>query len=65
MPTYYIMERNQGIAETMAAQRPSQAQIAACRWLTEEDLQGLQYRVHPYRVSRRLKLLPHLNGFSI
>ena len=39
MPTYYIMDRDQGIAETMAAHMPSKAQIAACRWLTEDDLQ--------------------------
>jgi pimeloyl-ACP methyl ester carboxylesterase len=39
MPTYYIMDRDQGIAETMAAHMPSPAQIAACRWLTEADLQ--------------------------
>jgi pimeloyl-ACP methyl ester carboxylesterase len=38
MPTYYIMELDKGIAETMAAAMPSPAEIAACRWMTEDDL---------------------------
>lgn len=38
MPTYYIMDIDKGIAATMAAAMPSRAQIAACRWMTEEDL---------------------------
>lgn len=39
MPEYYIMDLNKGIAETMAAAMPSRAEIAACRWMTEADLQ--------------------------
>jgi pimeloyl-ACP methyl ester carboxylesterase len=39
MPEYYIMDLDKGIAATMAAAMPSSAEIAACRWLTEEDLQ--------------------------
>ena len=38
MPTYYIMDFAQGMAETVAAEMPSAAEIAACRWLTEEEL---------------------------
>jgi pimeloyl-ACP methyl ester carboxylesterase len=38
MPTYYIMDLHQGMAETVAAEMPSVAQIAACRWLTEREL---------------------------
>jgi pimeloyl-ACP methyl ester carboxylesterase len=38
IPTYYIMERNKGMAETVAAEMPSAAEIAACRWLPEEEL---------------------------
>jgi len=38
LPTYYIMERDKGMAETVAAEMPSAAEIAACRWLTEEEL---------------------------
>ncbi len=38
LPTYYIMERDLGMAETVAPFMPSPAEIAACRWLTEDEL---------------------------
>ncbi|HJU16405.1 MAG TPA: alpha/beta hydrolase [Stellaceae bacterium] len=38
MPTYYIMDRDKGMAETVAAEMPSAAQIAACRWLPDDEL---------------------------
>jgi pimeloyl-ACP methyl ester carboxylesterase len=38
MPTYYIMDLHKGMAETVAAEMPSKAQINACKWLTEDDL---------------------------
>jgi pimeloyl-ACP methyl ester carboxylesterase len=38
MPTYYIMDRDAGMAETVAAHRPTPAQVAACRWLPEAEL---------------------------
>jgi len=38
MPTYYIMERDQDMAATVAAAMPSAAAIAACKWLTEDEL---------------------------
>jgi len=38
MPTYYIMDRDQGMAEAVAPEMPSAAQIAACGWLTEDEL---------------------------
>ncbi|HEU5283920.1 MAG TPA: alpha/beta hydrolase [Burkholderiales bacterium] len=38
MPTYYIMERDQGMAETVAPHMPSAAEIAACKWLPDEEL---------------------------
>lgn len=38
MPTYYIMNLADGMAETVAAEMPSAAEIAACRWLTEQEL---------------------------
>jgi pimeloyl-ACP methyl ester carboxylesterase len=38
MPTYYIMDLHQGMAETVASEMPSAAEIAACRWLTESEL---------------------------
>jgi pimeloyl-ACP methyl ester carboxylesterase len=38
LPTYYVMRADQTMAETVAAEMPSAQQIAACRWLPEEDL---------------------------
>lgn len=38
MPTYYIMDAALGMAETVAPEMPSPAQIAACGWLTDAEL---------------------------
>jgi len=38
LPTYYIMDRDQGMAETVAPEMPSESGIAACRWLPEKEL---------------------------
>jgi pimeloyl-ACP methyl ester carboxylesterase len=38
MPHYYIMELDKGMAETVAEVMPSAAEIAACKWLTENEL---------------------------
>ena len=38
MPTYYIMDLAQDMARTAAAYMPSATEIAACQWLTEEEL---------------------------
>jgi pimeloyl-ACP methyl ester carboxylesterase len=59
MPTYYIMDLDRGMAETVAAEMPSKAQIDACKWLTEHDLTvyaaeysrtGFQGGLNNYRV---------------
>ncbi|HEX7929193.1 MAG TPA: alpha/beta hydrolase [bacterium] len=38
LPTYYVMERDKTMAETVAPDMPSAAQIAACRWLPDREL---------------------------
>lgn len=38
LPTYYVMDRDKGMAETVSAEMPSASEIAACRWLTEDEL---------------------------
>jgi pimeloyl-ACP methyl ester carboxylesterase len=38
MPTYYIMELDKNMAETVAAEMPAATEIAACRWLPENEL---------------------------
>ena len=38
MPTYYIMDRDRNMAETVAPAMPSAAEIASCHWLPEREL---------------------------
>ncbi|MSQ59890.1 MAG: alpha/beta fold hydrolase [Betaproteobacteria bacterium] len=38
LPTYYIMDRDLGMAQSVAPEMPSAAQIAACKWLPEDAL---------------------------
>jgi len=38
MPTYYIMDLNETMAETVAKEAPTEAEIAACAWLPEGEL---------------------------
>jgi pimeloyl-ACP methyl ester carboxylesterase len=38
MPTYYVMEKDKGMAETAADGMPSAAEIAACQWLTDAEI---------------------------
>jgi pimeloyl-ACP methyl ester carboxylesterase len=39
IPTYYVMERDKGMAETVAPMMPSLAEIASCKWLTEAEVE--------------------------
>jgi pimeloyl-ACP methyl ester carboxylesterase len=38
MPKYYIMDLDKGMAETVAEQAPTPAEISACGWLPEDEL---------------------------
>jgi pimeloyl-ACP methyl ester carboxylesterase len=38
MPTYYIMDLGKGMAETVASEMPSASEVAACKWLTDNEL---------------------------
>jgi len=38
MPKYYIMDWNMGMAETVAEQAPTPAEISACAWLPDDEL---------------------------
>jgi pimeloyl-ACP methyl ester carboxylesterase len=38
LPHYYVMRREQGMAEAVAETTPSATEIANCRWLPETDL---------------------------
>jgi pimeloyl-ACP methyl ester carboxylesterase len=38
MPTYYVMDKDKGMAATVAPFMPSAAEIAACQWLTDDEV---------------------------
>jgi pimeloyl-ACP methyl ester carboxylesterase len=38
LPTYYVMDLAQGMAETVAAEMPSASDIAGCGWLSDDEL---------------------------
>ena len=38
MPTYYLMNLHEGMAETVAHEMPSAAEIADCHWLPDHEL---------------------------
>jgi pimeloyl-ACP methyl ester carboxylesterase len=73
MPTYYIMDLNKGVAATMAEHQPSPAYVAACRWMTEGDLDvyaaqfqrsGFQGGLNYYRVDADDSLYNQQHIFS-
>ncbi len=75
IPTYYVMERDKGMAETVAPFMPTAAEIAACKWLTdaEVDVYATEYArtqftgaLQGYRVRRGSdpKSLAEMRTFS-
>lgn len=38
LPPYYVMDLHKGMPETVAKEMPSDAQIAACEWLPDDEL---------------------------
>jgi pimeloyl-ACP methyl ester carboxylesterase len=73
MPTYYIMDLDKGMAETVAAEMPSAAQIAACTWLPDGELavysaeyarNGFQGGLNWYRSRTSGRFDPELELFS-
>jgi pimeloyl-ACP methyl ester carboxylesterase len=38
LPRYYVMDLDKGMAETVAVEMPTAAEIAACKWLPEDEL---------------------------
>jgi len=75
IPTYYVMERNKGMAETVAPMMPSAAEIAACEWLTEPEVEvyateyartGFTGALQGYRVRRGAdpKSIAEMHTFS-
>ena len=55
MPTYYIMDLDKGMAETVASVMPTAAEIAACKWLPDNELAvyAAEYEGRDFRVAFR------------
>ena len=73
MPAYYIMDLNKGMAETVAAEMPSGPEIAANKWLPDEELSvysaeyrrnGFQGGLQWYRCRTDSKYIAELQIFS-
>jgi hypothetical protein len=73
MPTYYIMDLNKGVAATVSEHQPSPSYVAACKWMTEADLQvysqqfqrtGFQGGLNYYRIDGVFSPESGLNAFS-
>jgi len=73
LPRYYVMDKDKGMAEQVAADMPTAAQIAACRWLPDRELAvyaaeygrtGFQGGLQSYRVGRVPRLSAELQLFA-
>ena len=73
LPTYYVMDLDKGMAETVAAEMPSAAEIAACQWLPDSELSvysaeygrtGFQGGLQRYRCTTSGKYIAELQLFS-
>ena len=72
MPTYYIMDLAEGMAETVAKEMPTAAEIAAAKWLTDDELavyvgeyerNGFQGGLNWYRARTSGRVTPELEIF--
>jgi pimeloyl-ACP methyl ester carboxylesterase len=73
LPRYYVMDLDKGMAETVAPEMPTPAEISACKWLPDEELKvysteygrtGFQGGLESYRVLTSGRFTPELQIFS-
>jgi pimeloyl-ACP methyl ester carboxylesterase len=73
MPRYYVMDLDKGMAETVAPEMPSRAEIAACNWLPDDELRvfsdeygrtGFQGGLQAYRIRWTRAYKTELQTFS-
>jgi pimeloyl-ACP methyl ester carboxylesterase len=73
MPAYYIMDRQKGMAESVAPEMPSAAEIAGCQWLTDDEVAvyaaeygriGFQGGLQHYRRGGDPRLIDELRTFA-
>jgi pimeloyl-ACP methyl ester carboxylesterase len=73
LPRYYVMDFDKGMAETVAPEMPSPADIARCKWLPDEELRvyvgefgrtGFQGGLQSYRVGSTPRINAALQVFA-
>jgi pimeloyl-ACP methyl ester carboxylesterase len=73
LPRYYVMDLDQGMAETVVGDAPSAAEAAACQWLPEAELRvyseefartGFQGGLQWYRCATDPRFQPELETYS-
>ena len=73
LPRYYVMDLDKGMAEQVALEMPSAAEIAANKWLTEAELKvysgeyqrtGFQGGLNWYRARTSGRVTPELEIFT-
>lgn len=73
LPTYYVMELDKNMAQTVAPEMPSPADIAECKWLPDEELRvysdeyrrnGFQGGLQWYRCMTASNYVAELQTFS-
>ena len=73
LPRYYVMDLDKGMAETVASEMPSAAEIAACKWLPDSELKvyaeeygrtGFQGGLQGYRVGGVPRFAAEMQLFS-
>ncbi len=73
LPTYYVMEKDKTMPETVAPDMPSAAAVAACQWLGDKELHvygdeytrtGFQGALQWYRCLTEAALMAELRLFS-
>jgi pimeloyl-ACP methyl ester carboxylesterase len=73
MPTYYVMDLHETMAQTVAHEMPDAAQIAACTWLPEHELRvysgeyertGFQGGLQWYRCAADAQCVAELQLFA-
>lgn len=73
LPRYYVMDLGKGMAEQVAPEMPTKSEVAACKWLPDEDLRvyseeygrtGFQGGLQGYRVGASGRFASELQMFS-
>jgi pimeloyl-ACP methyl ester carboxylesterase len=73
LPRYYVMDLDKGMAETVAGEMPSAGEIAACKWLPDEELRvysgeyartGFQGGLQSYRIGSSGRFNADLQVFA-